>query len=176
MGRAAEWRPSPDTTVSRQGQYAGPVSRLVGFVLDVGVAWGVVTLAIAALSFTSQLFISPGLSLSHPLVFGLVYGGWALLYFSYQWALGGQTVGMAIVGVRVVQSDGLPIGLRQAVIRTVAFPLAVVTLGLGFAIMLFQRERRAIYDLIADTAVVYSWDARGAKLRWLARKPQQARQ
>jgi len=35
--------------------------------------------------------------------------------------------------------------------------------------VLVQRERRALHDLIARTAVVYSWDARAARLRWLAR-------
>jgi hypothetical protein len=35
--------------------------------------------------------------------------------------------------------------------------------------IIFQRERRAFLDLIAGTAVVYSWDARAARLRWMAR-------
>jgi hypothetical protein len=34
-----------------------------------------------------------------------------------------------------------------------------------------NRERRALQDLIADTAVVYAWDARAARLRILARAP-----
>jgi hypothetical protein len=33
-----------------------------------------------------------------------------------------------------------------------------------------QREHRAVYDLIAGTAVVYAWDARAARLRFLARQ------
>jgi uncharacterized RDD family membrane protein YckC len=173
MGPTAELQASADTAVSRQGQYAGPVSRLIAFGLDILVAWGLVTLAVAAISFTTNLFTSRQLSLSHPLVFGLVYGIWIPLYFSYQWALSGQTVGMATVGVRVVGSHGGPIGPRQAVLRTLTFPLAVVTLGVGFAMILYQRERRAIYDQIADTAVVYSWDARGARLRLLARRRDQ---
>jgi hypothetical protein len=34
-----------------------------------------------------------------------------------------------------------------------------------------NREHRALQDLIADTAVVYAWDARAARLRILARSP-----
>jgi uncharacterized RDD family membrane protein YckC len=173
MTPGTELRPSPETTVSRQGQFAGPVSRLIAFGLDILVAWGVVTLGVAAISFTTNLFTSRQLSLSHPVVFGLVYGTWFPVYFAYQWALSGQTVGMAIVGIRVVGSQGGLIGLREAVLRTLTFPLAVLTLGVGFAMILFQRERRAIYDLLADTAVVYSWDARGARLRLLARRRDQ---
>ena len=33
-----------------------------------------------------------------------------------------------------------------------------------------QREHRALHDLIAGTAVVYAWDARAARLRFLARE------
>jgi hypothetical protein len=35
-----------------------------------------------------------------------------------------------------------------------------------------QREHRALHDLIAGTAVIYSWDARAARLRFLAREAQ----
>jgi hypothetical protein len=34
----------------------------------------------------------------------------------------------------------------------------------------YQRDRRALNDYIAGTAVVYDWDARAARLRWIARK------
>jgi len=34
----------------------------------------------------------------------------------------------------------------------------------------YQRNRRALNDYIAGTAVVYDWDARAARLRWIARK------
>jgi hypothetical protein len=50
------------------------------------------------------------------------------------------------------------------------FPLSFLLFGLGFLGILVQRERRALHDLIAGTAVVYSWDARAARLRFLARE------
>ena len=40
----------------------------------------------------------------------------------------------------------------------------------GFLGILVQREHRALHDLIAGTAVVYAWDARAARLRFLARQ------
>jgi hypothetical protein len=45
-----------------------------------------------------------------------------------------------------------------------------LTLGIGFLGIVYQRERRALNDFIAGTAVVYDWDARAARLRWIARK------
>ncbi len=48
--------------------------------------------------------------------------------------------------------------------------LARLDLGLGFLGILFGRVRRALHDSIAGTAVVYTWDARAARLRSLARE------
>ena len=60
-------------------------------------------------------------------------------------------------------------------IRTLAFPLSFLLLGLGFTGILFQRDRRALHDMIAGTAVVYYWEARAARLRFLDRpSPDQA--
>jgi hypothetical protein len=50
------------------------------------------------------------------------------------------------------------------------FPLSFLFCGLGFLGVLAQREHRALHDLIAGTAVIYAWDARAARLRFLARE------
>ncbi len=77
---------------------------------------------------------------------------------------------MAILGIRVVKADGTPAGARQAVIRTLTLPISIIALGLGFLGILTNRNRYAWHDRWARTAVVYSWDARAARLRWLARQ------
>ena len=50
------------------------------------------------------------------------------------------------------------------------FPLSFLLMGAGFLGILVQREHRALHDLIAGTAVIYAWDARAARLRFLARQ------
>jgi uncharacterized RDD family membrane protein YckC len=95
---------------------------------------------------------------------------WLLFYFAYQWSVSGKTLGMAILGVQVVTVDGGPIAVRQAILRTIGLGLCILTLGIGFLGIIFQRERRALDDFVAKTSVVYDWDARAAHLRWLARK------
>ncbi len=159
----------------RQGHYAGAVSRLVAFGADVGVSWGLFTLGAAALAFTIQLTTGTNFSLSNHQVVSLVGAViWEFVYFAYQWGLSGKTVGMAVLGIRVVATDGSPIGFRQAVVRTIAFPLSIILLGLGFVGILTNPDRHALHDRIARTAVVYSWDARAARLRWLARQDTKA--
>lgn len=155
----------------RQGHYAGAVSRLVAFGADVGASWGLFTLGAAALAFTIQLATGTKFSLANHQVASLIAAViWEFLYFSYQWALSGKTIGMALLGIRVVKGDGTPIGARQAIIRTVTLPLSIIALGLGFLGILTNRRRYAWHDRFAGTAVVYSWDARAARLRWLARQ------
>ena len=94
---------------------------------------------------------------------------WAIFFCAYPVAAGGRTFGMAVAGLRVVRPDGTPVGGRQAVVRVLALPLSFLTLGIGFLLILLRRDGRALQDLIGGTAVVYAWDARAARLRFLAR-------
>ena len=75
---------------------------------------------------------------------------------------------MALFGVRIVTDDGADASGRRAVVRTLAFPLSFLFLGQGFAGILLGDRRRALHDVIAGTAVIYSWDARAARLRFLS--------
>jgi uncharacterized RDD family membrane protein YckC len=106
---------------------------------------------------------------NHRIAAFVVLGAWGFLYFSYQWAVSGKTIGMAVFGVQVVTAEGGPISPRQAVLRTFGLALTLATLGIGFLGIVYQRERRALDDFVAGTAVVYDWDAKAARLRWLAR-------
>ncbi len=163
--------PPPELTEGRQGHYAGAVSRLVAFAADVGASWGLFTLGAAALGFAVQLVTGTSFSLgNHQLVSLIAVVIWEFVYFAYQWSLSGKTIGMALLGIRVVRTDGTPIGPRQAVIRTLTLPLSFLILGLGFLGILTNRDRHALHDRLAGTAVIYSWDARAARLRWLAKQ------
>jgi uncharacterized RDD family membrane protein YckC len=162
--------PAPEMTVGRQGHYAGAVSRLVAFGADVGASWGLYLLGQALLNWAIRLVTGHSYTLTnHRLVAFISLAVWAFIYFSYQWAVSGRTLGMAIFGLQVVTSEGAPIGIRQAVVRTLALALSLMIFLFAFWGILFQRERRALDDLLAGTAVVYSWDARAARLRWMAR-------
>ena len=77
---------------------------------------------------------------------------------------------MALLGIKVVATDGDAITPRQAVIRTVTLPLSFLLFGLGFIGILLNKDRHALHDRLARTVVVYSWDARAARLRWLAKR------
>ena len=163
--------PSAELTVGRQGHYAGAVSRLAAFAADVGASWGAYALGAALINAAVKLVTGHSYTLSNHQVLALIsWVVWEFVYFSYQWAVSGKTLGMAVLGLQVVTKQGGPISGRQAVIRTIALGLCLLTLGIAFLGIVFQRERRAFNDFLAGTAVVYDWDARAARLRWMARK------
>jgi uncharacterized RDD family membrane protein YckC len=163
--------PSPDITVGRQGHYAGAVSRLAAFAADVGASWGLYTAGAALISLASELITGSSVTVTHHQILAIVVLViWEFIYFAYPWAVSGRTLGMAVFGLQVVTAEGQPIGPRQAVLRTLALPLSFLFFGIGLLGVLFQRERRALHDLLVGTAVVYAWDARAAHLRWMARK------
>jgi uncharacterized RDD family membrane protein YckC len=157
--------------VSSQGNYAGSVSRFLAYAIDITVSSGVFALALAGVSYVVSVVTGHDVSWSTGnIAVAVVFAAWEFVYFGYSWAASGKTFGMAVLGVRVVRADGTAAAPRNAVLRTLAFPLSFLLFGLGFAGILVQREHRALHDLIAGTAVVYAWDARAARLRFLARE------
>ncbi|HLM65059.1 MAG TPA: RDD family protein [Acidimicrobiales bacterium] len=141
------------TSASR---YAGAVSRLAAYVVDVVLVSGIFSAGAAAVAFLTRVVTGRHLGLDGDRdVAGVALAVWWFLYFSLSWATTGMTPGMALLGVRVVRADGSPAGARHAVLRTLAFPLSVALFGLGFLGILFHTQRRALHDLIASTAVIY---------------------
>jgi uncharacterized RDD family membrane protein YckC len=161
----------PAAWASLQGHYAGAVSRLAAYAIDLAVSSGLFTLALAATTYVVNLLTGRHVAWNKGnIIVAVAYVVWEFLYFAYSWSVGGKTFGMAVLGIQVVRSDGADLDPRRAVLRTLALPLSFLLCGLGFAGILVQREHRALHDLIAGTAVVYAWDARAARLRFLARQ------
>jgi uncharacterized RDD family membrane protein YckC len=161
---------APDRDLGLQGHYAGFASRLASLVVDVlaivllfDVAGRMVEYIVTAVS-GKHFTVS-----EYPVAAAIALAVWAFVYCAYPLAVNGRTFGMAVAGVRVVRPDGSPLDTRHAVFRMLAFPLSFLTLGIGFLMILSNRDRRALHDRVAQTAVVYSWDARSARLRFLAK-------
>lgn len=157
--------------VSLQGHYAGPVSRLAAFALDQATAVFSFSFVTAVASWVISL-VTDGkvtLDVSGVLVTVGLFGVWNFVYFAYPWSVSGKSPGMAVLGIRVVMAQGSPCTPRAAALRILTFPLGFLTMGIGFLPIVFGRHRRALYDRIAGTSVVYSWDARAARWRFLAR-------
>lgn len=166
----------PKTTL--QGQYAGFASRAIGFIIDqlilyltiVTITW-LTTNALALIGINiSNCPSSEGQGIVRTL-FGsvcsitrtLVVVTAALLpglYFIVLWWLAGQTIGDGIVGVRVMQTTGHGLSLWRAALRLFGYLVCIISLGMGFLWVLVDNRRQGWHDKIANTVVVYAWEAR----------------
>lgn len=81
--------------------------------------------------------------------------GWFALYFTAFTVLGrGQTPGKRLLGIKVLRCDNRPIGWWLAFERFGAYAASASTGLLGFAQILWDRNRQALHDKAADTVVV----------------------
>lgn len=160
--------PAPEPRLT--GHYAGPVTRLVSYAIDAFLVSALFSVVTAGLFWLIQLFTGRDYDASDvgSVAGGLVFLAWLFLYFWAPMAAWGRTLGMAIMGLELVRRDGDRVGAGRVAIRVITFPISVLLLGLGFIGILLGREHRALHDVFAGTTIVYAWDARAARLRFLA--------
>jgi uncharacterized RDD family membrane protein YckC len=154
-----------------EGHYAGMVTRFAAFVVDIALISVLFSIGGSVAEYILSLLLGDRVQLADSVLSSrLALAVWAFVYFAVPMSASGRTCGMGLVGLRVVRADGGDLGPGHVVIRVLALPLSFLLLGLGFALIVLRRDRRALHDLIAGSAVVYAWDARAARLRFLARQ------
>ena len=75
-------------------------------------------------------------------------------YFVACWSRGGRTLPMQTWKMRVVRSDGMSIGIVQAMLRYVLAWFSLLSIGAGFLWAFFDRERQFLHDRLAGTRIV----------------------
>ena len=147
--------------------FAGLASRTLAFAADAAVInlaiWFVALVVGVGLSvlsvpdYVDTVFVAVGAVLAV---------AWTVAYFVFFWSASGQTPGSRLMGLRVEHRsvDGA-VSARRALVRVLALPLSALPLCAGFLLILFERRRRALHDLIAGTVVVYD-DTRRVS-RWV---------
>lgn len=141
--------------------YANLQLRIVAFILDVVViASGLMVFAaLAGLQILLRSDWGRQSNVPDSVIWPSVYiilGYFVLvpLYFIAFWAWRGQSLGMMAVRIQVLRRDGRPLTLGRAIARSLAWPLSLLPLGLGFVTLLFDPENRALHDYLAGTTVV----------------------
>jgi uncharacterized RDD family membrane protein YckC len=86
------------------------------------------------------------------------------IYFIFFWVISGFTPGKALLGLRVVRSDGQRLHLGRAVLRLIGYFIAALPLFLGFVWILFDNRRQGWHDKIARTYVIYMWEEKSHAL------------
>jgi uncharacterized RDD family membrane protein YckC len=92
-------------------------------------------------------------------LFGLVFQfamiGVQIIYSTFFNGKYGATPGKMICRLKIVDSDGLPIGYGRAFGRACAEMLSGMVCYIGYIIVGFDSQKRALHDHICNTRVVY---------------------
>ena len=165
-------------------ELAGPGSRFGALLIDLFLMTLSLIIVILLLIFTEVFTASSDVqklsgSLAASLVFIVIFFvKWGYFIF-FEIRMNGQTPGKRIMGIRVVQDNGLPIGTRQVVIRNLlrvadSLPPPGYFLG-GLAIAISPTGKR-LGDMAAGTIVVredYALDQMKTSVKlganWMAR-------
>lgn len=133
---------------------AGPVSRLLALWVDLAIAitaGGVVQKLAGVLQIFSA-DAAQGIATVMYFVVTLLYG------ILSEWLWQGQTVGKRLLGIRVMDRDGLPMHVSQIVVRNVLRPVDMLPAFylLGGLVALGTQYGQRLGDLAANTVVVRS--------------------
>jgi uncharacterized RDD family membrane protein YckC len=156
VGKAARSGPIP---------YAGLGSRAIALAVDALLANVVFVTVVALVDLVASLF---GGLRPHWLAGTIAGSGWLLVVVSYFvafWSGTGQTPGMALMRLRVLDQLGNPPRVGRSFLRFVGLVLAIVPFFAGCLPMVVDDRRRALQDFIARTVVVYAEDAQRPSAR-----------
>jgi uncharacterized RDD family membrane protein YckC len=154
----AEGGPGPGQATA--GEYAGFVSRLVAYVVDLAILGAVAAIVLIVTSFLEGFVPRTG---TVARITSLLLAASAIavnigIYFGYEVGfvvLAGQTPGKRLMGVRVVSTDGGPVRPGMAFRRVIGLWLAWILL-LGYLMVLIDDRRQGLQDKLANTFVVYA--------------------
>jgi uncharacterized RDD family membrane protein YckC len=152
---APVWRPEPRAVDSSDAATFVPAGvRRRGAALVVDLIIIVILRAVGSWLASGIVRLAPSVYVAAQ-AFGLT---WQLVmpaaYLVLSHGTGGQTVGKRLLGVRVVDRSGAPIGYLHALGRLIATVVAALPLGIGLAVAGLRRDRRGLHDLLAGTWVV----------------------
>lgn len=141
--------------------YAGLISRLVAFIIDVLIISAAILFTSAIIDLIRRFFRETGTSSIDELLRLVEVAfqfGVAPVYFIFLTAMFGQTVGKSIMGLRIVSSTGMPITFRQAFFRWLLQSIFVIgPMLFNYAWILVDSRRRAWHDLLTHTCVIYTY-------------------
>jgi uncharacterized RDD family membrane protein YckC len=133
---------------------AGLVTRAIAFAVDLGIVT-VFFAAGAAIAGAAASLV--GILRPEWLVATIGALAWFVVhaaYFAGSWTLVGQTPGMRLMRVRVVDARGNAPRVWAALVRWIGILLSIVPCFAGFLPVLVDDRRRGLADLLARTTVV----------------------
>jgi uncharacterized RDD family membrane protein YckC len=141
--------PDPEAGPAPGIEFGSPGARLVAYLVDQLVQWGLTLVLILAAAILGAIFVPLG---ALAFVAGLAL---LFIYFPYFWVRSGQTPGMRLMQIKVVRdADGGPIGWGSAILRWIGYWVSAVVFYIGFIWIFIDKRKRGWHDLLGGTVVI----------------------
>ena len=82
----------------------------------------------------------------------------SIVYYVGFWTADGQSLGMLLMGLKVVSTDGSRLSTGKALLRYLGYIINAILLSIGFMWVAFDKMRQGWHDKLAGTLVIYSDD------------------
>ena len=117
--------------------YAGFWRRFVAWIID-AIILGVITGILMAIFRTASWLGIP---------IGIIY---VIGFCTWR----GQTPGKMAMGVKIIKTDGSPIGIGRAILRYIGYLISAVIIFIGYLMIGWDSKKQGLHDKIAGTCVV----------------------
>jgi uncharacterized RDD family membrane protein YckC len=136
--------------------YAGLATRAVALAVDVAIAQVIVVTGGAVLALVASLAGGDmELETLGRVLAGFAWAAVVATYFVFFWSTAGQTPGMRLMALRVLDPAGAHPGVVRSTVRLIGLVLCIIPLFAGFLPVLVDDRRRGLHDMLAGTVVVY---------------------
>jgi uncharacterized RDD family membrane protein YckC len=152
--RSWDSMPMPPAPPGREFAHAGLVTRLLALLFDLGVTAWLISQGLSAAVGLLDTLLDP---IPTWLTVGLtgIAASFVPLYLTLAWWLGGRTLGMWLVGIRVCTADGMNPGFPRSLFRAWAMLLGLVIWVWTALLSLVDPKRRTLFDRLTRTEVRY---------------------
>jgi uncharacterized RDD family membrane protein YckC len=143
--------------VSDETRYIGLVTRTVALTVDAALITLIALIVELGVALIVSVFHLPKDVKQVLVAIGAAaYVLWTIGYFVTFWSTTGETPGDRVMRIRVVAADGGRVKPRWALVRLAGAVLSAIPLFAGYLLILFDRRRRGLLDILARTVVVES--------------------
>ena len=102
----------------------------------------------------TALEVMPKADMRWELLFEGLMAGITIIFWK-KWA--GATPGKKLLHIHVVDAKTYaPITNKQAIVRYISYIVSTIPLALGFVMVAFHKEKRALHDILSGTVVIYN--------------------
>lgn len=143
-------------------EYAGFLIRLGAYIIDTIIIYILLAIALVIGRVIGLPDVNQTIPEDMNVTFFIIQGGIMLItmaitgiYFVLFTGRYGATPGKMVCGLKIVRANGNPMGYTLALLRYLATILSGLILYIGYLMILFDKQKRALHDFLCDTRVIH---------------------